>query len=86
MSATLPRLITSLTDDEPRRNYRSSPRYRSAHAALESLAEIAARCRKQDLTVGNDGHSRRAAERLRQSEAIRRISEQAHRASYRRWW
>ena len=64
-----------------RRNFSSSPIYRSAQANLEHYEELVMRCRKQDINA-RDGHGRRAAERIRMTHELNRLADIAFRSGF----
>jgi hypothetical protein len=74
-------LNRSVSNDPSRRNFESSPAWRSLQLRLESYAELVAFARKQDL-FAVDGFSRRASERTRMQAELRRLDTLAHRASF----
>jgi hypothetical protein len=74
-------LAESLPTDDDRRNFRSSPTYRSLTERVCNYALLVRYCRRQDHGAV-DGFSRRASERIRMQRELRRLDTLAFRASF----
>jgi hypothetical protein len=69
MTATLLQLEPSLPNVDDRRNFRSSPLYRTYYERADARAEVLRWVRHHAVTA-TDGHARAAADRIRMQREL----------------